>query len=401
MRPVEQETPQLPMRRESPFHPPAAYERLREDGGVARFSWPNGVQAWLVTKYAEVREALSHPLLSVDRTASPPPSLALGRTSGVMLPRSLVGMDPPEHTGWRRLIIRELTVRRVARLRPRIEEIVDGYLDQMAQAGPPADLVPSFALPIPSMVISELLGVPPGDRAEFQRHTEVISAVGAPPEQVHKASAALMDYIGELIKAKRLAPGDDMLSHLAQSTLDGAPVPDAGLLGNGMLLLIAGHETTSNMITLGVVTMLSHPDQLALLRADSSLIDRAVEEVLRFHAVIQYGVVRRATADLVIGGQQIRAGEWVVCSLASANRDAGNWQDPDRFLAAREPLAHTSFGYGVHQCAGQHLARLELRIALAELFRRFPRLRLAEPAQGLPFRGDMFVYGLHRLPLEW
>ncbi|HEY7432640.1 MAG TPA: cytochrome P450 [Streptosporangiaceae bacterium] len=398
---VEISPPQLPMQRDCPFDPPAEYARLRTERPVTRFSWPNGVQAWLVTRHEDVRAALGDRRLSVDRTASPPPSLALGRASGVMLPRSLVGMDPPEHSLWRRLIIRELTVRQVARLRPRIEEIVGDCLGQMAEAGPPADLVRAFALPIPSLVICELLGVPGADRAQFQRHTEVISAVDSPAEQVQAASSALMSYIGELIAAKRQRPGDDILSHLAQATVNGSPAPDEGVLGNGMLLLIAGHETTANMIALSAVTLLAHPGQLTLLREDPGLIDQAVEELLRFHAVIQYGLVRRATQDLTVGGQQIRAGEWVVCSLASANRDEASCPVPAEFRVNRETSVHTSFGYGIHQCAGQHLARLELKIALSALLARFPRLQLAEPVAGLPFRTDMFVYGVHRVPLTW
>jgi cytochrome P450 len=366
----------LPMQRTDPFNPPEEYGRLRAESPVSRFAWPNGVQAWLVTRHEDVRAALADSRLSVDRTASPPPSLAKGRSSGVMLPR-------------------------VARLRPQIEKIVADYLDRMERTGSPADLVSSFTLPIPSMVICELLGVPPDDRTDFQRHTEIISSVNSAAEHVQEATSALMSYMGELITAKRRSPGDDILSHLAQATIDGVPVGDDGLLGNGMLLLIAGHETTSNMMALSVATLLTHPDQLHLIQADPALIDRAVEELLRFHVVIQYGVVRRATADLIVGGQQVRAGDWVVCSLASANRDRALCQAPGQFQAGREPVAHTSFGYGIHQCAGQHLARLELRIALSALFGRFPGLRLAEPAERLPFRTDMFVYGLHKLLLQW
>ncbi len=398
---VDMRAPTLPMRRTHPFDPPDEYDRLRGENAVGRFIWPNGVHGWLVTRYDDVRAALADPRLSIDRTASPPPSLAQGRASGVMLPRSLVGMDPPEHTPRRQLIIRELTVKRVARLRPRIGQIVDEYLDEMERSGPPADLVSSFALQIPSMVICELLGVPPEDRAEFQRHTAVILAVQSTGEQAQQASSALMRYMNELITAKRRAPGDDILSHLTQARLDGAPLTDDELLGNGMLLLIAGHETTANMIALGTATLLEHPGQLAAVRENPALMDHAVEELLRFHAVIQYGLVRRATADLTIGGRQIRAGEWVVCSLASANRDPACCEDPARLQVSREPVAHTTFGYGIHQCAGQHLARLELTIALSSLFGRFPGLRLAEPVERLRFRTDMFVYGLHELPLAW
>jgi cytochrome P450 len=389
--------PLLPMTRATPFDPPAEYDAIRA-GGIKRFTWPNGVEAWLVTRYEDVRAALRDPRLSVDKTASPPPSLALGRKPGVMLPRSLVGMDPPEHTRWRGPVMRELTVRRVARLRPRIERIVAEHLDQMERQGPPSDLVRSFALPVPSLVISELLGVPAEDQPEFQRYTQVISTVGAPAEDVHSASAALMRYIGELIESKRDTPGDDILSHLVRDFPDPS---DDGVLGNGMLLLIAGHETTANMLALSVVTLLEWPDQLGLVREDPDAMVRAVEELLRFHAVIQYGIVRRATADFTLSGHQIRAGEWVVCSLASANRDEALCPASGQFLVDREPQAHVSFGYGIHQCAGQHLARLELGIALSALLRRFPGLRLAEPLDRLQFRNDMFVYGLHRLPLEW
>lgn len=392
--------PLLPMERVNPFHPPAEYETLRA-GGMRRFTWPNGVQAWLVTRYADVRDALRDPRLSVDKTVSRPPSLALGRSSKVMLPRSLVGMDPPEHTRFRGPVMRELTVRRVARLRPRIERIVADHLDRMEHEGPPVDLVQSFALPVPSLVICELLGVPADDQPEFQRHTQVISAVDAPSEEVHAASAALMDYISELIRSKRRSPGDDILSHLARDFPEAAGPAEDGVLGNGMLLLIAGHETTANMLALSVATLLRWPDQLAVMKTGGDAVDSAVEELLRFHAVIQYGLVRRASADLVLGGQQIRAGEWVVCSLASANRDTELCPHAGSLLAGRDPRAHVSFGYGIHQCAGQHLARLELGIALSALFERFPGLRLAEPADRLQFRTDMFVYGLHKLPLEW
>lgn len=397
---VDAKLPSLPMRRTHPFDPPAEYDRLRAENPVGRFTWPNGVEAWLVTRYEDVRAVLRDPRLSIDKTVSPPPSLAR-RVSGVMLQRSLVGMDPPEHTPWRRLIIRELTVRRVARLRPRIQQIVDSCLDELAAAGPPADLIPSYALPIPSMVICDVLGVPPADRPAFQRHTEVILAVDSKGDEVIEASSALMRYMGDLIAAKRLSPGDDMLSHLAHATLDGAPAADDGLLGNGMLLLIAGHETTANMIALGAATMLAHPAQLELVRADPALMDRAVEELLRFHAVIQFGLVRRAMADLAIGGQPVKAGDWVVCSLASANRDAACCENPAQLQLDRVASAHTSFGYGIHQCAGQNLARLELNLALSGLLRRFPGLRLAAPLEALPFRSDMFVYGLHELPLAW
>lgn len=286
-------------------------------------------------------------------------------------------------------------------MRPRIERIVAEHLDRMEREGPPADLVRSFALPVPSLVISELLGVPAQDQGDFQRYTQVISTVGAPAQEVQAASDALSRYMGELVKSKRRNPGDDILSRMARDFPDDVETAEDALLGNGMLILVAGHETTANMIALSVLTLLQWPDQLAVMRGAQDAIAPAVEELLRFHAVIQYGLVRRASTDLTLAGQQIRAGDWVVCSLASANRDEVLCPHPERFQVGRAPEGHVSFGYGIHQCAGQHLARLELNIALPALFERFPRLRLAEPLDQLRFRSDMFVYGVHELPLEW
>jgi cytochrome P450 len=381
--------------------PPPAYGQLRATAPISRFRWPNGVEAWLVTRFKDVRAILSDPRVSVNRFMSSPPSLSMGRKGGVMLPKSLIGMDPPEHTPRRQLYVRELTVRRMLRLKPRIEAIVDGYLDEMAEAGPPVDLVRAFALPIPSMVICELLGVPAEDRGEFQGHTQVILGVDTAADRVQEATLALMEYLRRLIKTRQSDPGDDILSRLAASEVDASLLDEDELVGHAMLLLIAGHETTANMMALGAATFLQHPDQLAALRTDPDRADRAVEELLRYHAVVQYGLVRRATADIPVGDVVIRAGDWVVCSLASANRDESACPHADGFDTARPAPRQLSFGYGIHQCAGQNLARLELKTALTRLFDRFPGLRLERPIEELPFRTDAWVYGVHELPVSW
>jgi cytochrome P450 len=393
--------PPLPRERLSGMDPPPEYDRLRTAAPISRHRWPNGVEGWLVTRYEHVRALLGDRRLSVNRFQSSPPNLSYGRKPKVMLPTSLIGMDPPEHTSRRQLFVRELTARRMVRLRPRIQSIVDGLLEDVAGRAQPVDLVETFALPIPSLVICELLGVPGADRADFQRHTQVILGVGSDPEDVHAATSTLMGYVAGLVRARRSEPEDDILSRLATAEVDGRSLGEEELVGHGMLLLIAGHETTANVIALGVATLLAHPDQAGALAADPGLAEHAVEELLRYHAVIQYGLVRRATDDIAIGDVVIRAGEWVVSSLASANRDEALCPYPDRFDISRAATRHVSFGYGIHQCAGQNLARVELQVALTSLLRRFPTLRLARPVEDLTFRTNAWVYGLQELPVTW
>jgi hypothetical protein len=292
-------------------------------------------------------------------------------------------------------------IRRIEAMRPGIQQIVDGLIDEMLAGPKPVDLVEAFALPVPSLVICRLLGVPYADHDFFQRNTRILITRDTPPDERNEATRRLHDYLDHLVGDKLADPADDLLSQLAVERVRTGELTRKEVADLARLLLIAGHETTANMIALSAVTLLAHPGQVTLLREDPRLIDRAVEELLRFHAVIQYGLVRRATQDLALGGQQIRAGDWVVCSLASANRDEASCPVPAEFRVSRETSVHTSFGYGIHQCAGQHLARLELKIALSALLARFPRLQLAEPAAELPFRTDMFVYGVHRVALTW
>ena len=392
--------PPLPVHRDDPVHPPREYATLRLAEPVSRRRWPNGVDAWLVSGYEQVRRVLADPRTSVDRASSPPPSLGEGRRPAVLLPKSLIGMDPPEHTRWRDLVIRELTVAKARALRPRVEQIVDEHLDRLAGQGSPADLVAGFTLPVPSLVICELLGVPAADRPLFTGQVAVRGRVGSTPEEVDRATIELTDYIRTLVAAKRAAPGDDTLSRLTAAELDGRPLPDEELVSTAFLLLVAGHDTTANMIALSTVTLLSNPELIPATQ-DPTRVDALVEELLRFHAVIQYGVVRRATADIDLDGHRIAAGDWLVCSLASANRDEAAFADPDGLKLDRRGRPQLSFGDGPHQCAGQNLARLELAVALSRLFARFPGLALARPLDELPFRADMFVYGLHELPVRW
>jgi len=286
-------------------------------------------------------------------------------------------------------------------LTPRIEQIVADHLDAMGKMARPVDLVENFALPVPSLVICELLGVPYTDRDLFQRLSRALLSMTTDGPTLVRVRGELMQYMLDLVRAKRLQPGDDLLSGLiAREDPEGA-LTDEELVSIGNLLLIAGHETTANMLALGTLALLEHPAQLAALRADPSMIDRAVEELLRYLTIAQFGLVRIATEDIEIDGQCIRAGQPVVASLAAANRDPQHFPDPDALDLSRQYSPHLAFGHGVHQCLGQQLARVEMKAGFTALLGRFPSLRLAVPLEQVRMRDDMFIYGVHQLPVTW
>lgn len=397
--------PGLPRQRRCPLDPAPEFAQLRREAPVSRIAFPGGGSGWLVSRYEDVRAMLADPRFSSRLgTAAPQVRPAPAMLSEEPPPGALLRLDAPEHARYRRPVMRAFTVKRVAALRPRIQEIVDERLDAMEKAGGPVDLVERLALPVTSLVICELLGVSYDDRDTFQGLAARILSIDTSPEQGQQARLALGSFMAQLVEAKRRDPGDDLLSTLvAEADADPeTPLTDVALSVLGSLLLIAGHETTANMIALGTLTLLHHPDQLAALRENPALADRAVEELLRYLTIIQFGLTRVATEDLTFAGRPIRAGEYVVASLPSANRDPGlGIDEPDRLDITRDPAAHVAFGYGPHQCLGQQLARAELQITLTSLFTRFPGLRLAVAAEELPFRDDMVIYGLHALPVTW
>ncbi|MEU4655159.1 cytochrome P450 [Streptomyces sp. NPDC023723] len=388
-----------------PFSPPHAYTRLRVEHPVTRVTMPDGSWAWLLTRYADIRSALADPRFSSDVNAPgyPRSGMVTAGEGG-----SLIRTDPPEHGRRRRMLTRPFTLKSVSALRPRIQRITDRLCDEMAdrrqQDGPDGsvDLVRSLALPLPSLVISLLLGVPYEDRALFQSITAtVLSRVNTEAERT-AAREELRAYLARLVAGKEENPGDDILSELVHDRMGGGELTREEVRGTATLLLIAGHETTANMIGLGALTLIRHPRATAELRADPTLMPGAVEELLRFHSITRSGPRRAATADVEVGGRLIKAGEGIVCAVASANRDPGQFPDGDTFdIRRRNAQHHIAFGYGVHQCLGQSLARAELEIALNTLLARFPELRLAVDFADVPFRSDMLVYGCHALPVTW
>ena len=398
--------PTPPHMRRDGFGPGPEIVAARESGTMPRYTTPLGIEALLVTRYADVREVLGDATRFSSETTMPLPLADdMEMPESERRAGSLLTTDPPEHDRLRRLLTGEFTVKRIKRLAPRITEIVDEHLDAMAAAGPPADLVSAFALPVPSLVICELLGVPYDDRAEFQGRAARQLDVSRPLEERGRAAIESRRYMGELVDRARREPGQDMIGMLIRE--HGDELTRAELTGIASLLLIAGHETTANMLGLGTLALLRHPEQLAAVREDENAVDPAVEELLRFLSVVHSGVPRRATCDTEVGGEPVAAGTVLVLSLPAADRDPAVLPegdatgDAEALDIARRAAPHLAFGHGVHHCLGAPLARMEMRIAFPALLRRFPTLALAVGDDEVEFRSATVVHGLRALPVTW
>jgi cytochrome P450 len=367
---------------------------LDAHGGSIEAHTAFGLNARIITGYPAVREVLA----DAERFSSAG-FVGAGPGPGGPAEGNLLGSDPPYHTRLRKFLSPEFTVRRISRLVPRITEIVDEHLAAMAAAGPPADLVADFALPVPSLVICELLGVPFEDRAEFQARAATQIDVSAPIEERMAAGAGSRAYMAGLVERARREPGEDILGMLVRQHGDDlTPRELAGIAG---LLLIAGHETTASTIGLAVLKLLREPAQIPLLRDRPGAVENAIEELLRYLSVVHSGVPRVATRDTELAGEPIAKGEVVILSLPTANRDPALAEDPERLDLTRRITRHVAFGHGVHHCLGAALARAELRIALPALLRRFPTLALAEPDAPVGFRSFAIVYAVRSLPVTW
>lgn len=389
----------FPQDRTCPYHPPTAYDPLRTARPLSRVTLYDGRDVWVVTKHSTARELLADPRLSSDRTRHAFPATSARFAVARDRRLALLGVDDPEHRIQRRMLVPSFTLKRATALRPGIQERVDRLLDAMESAGPPAELVSAFALPLPSMVICGLLGVPYADHDFFEEQSRRLLR-GPAPADTQNARDQLDAYLGELIERKRTEPGDGLLDELIQEQLREGALDTAELVSLATLLLVAGHETTANMISLGTFTLLRHPEQLAELRADPGLMSAAVEELLRFLSIAD-GLLRVATEDIEIAGTTIRADEGVLFSTSVINRDSAAFSEPDALNWHRPARHHVAFGFGIHQCLGQNLARAELEIALSTLFARLPGLRLAAPAEQIPFKPGDTVQGMLELPVTW
>ena len=377
--------------------PLGLFARLRESRPVAPVRMPGYGRAWIITRYADVRTVLTDPRLAKDVHRWPGggrsrPSEATGVYA------HMLHADPPEHTRLRRLVQKAFAPRRAA-LRPRAEEIAAGLLNEMAACGDVCDLLDAYARPLPIAVLCELLGIPAADRGWI----EVTVAAYDERSQHDRLERKLAAYFAELIAVRRAEPGDDLVSALVVDCGDGDA--EEGLSGDELLatiflLVMAGFDTTVNLIASGALALLTHPGEQTRLRRDPSLLTAAVEELLRFTSPVNHANDRFTTEDVPVGDVVIPAGEWVLPATSSANRDPAQFPDPDRLDLSRDTSGHVAFGHGVHHCLGAPLARMEAEVALGALLDRFPRISLAVPESELRWRPVSLMNGLESLPVR-
>ena len=392
--------PVIPVQRAAhcPLHPPSEFAQWRDEPGLRRAKY-HGRPTWVVSRYADIRQALVDPRLSAQTI----PGALLPSATDDDIPVMFARIDDPEHHRLRRMMTGVFTFRRTDAMRPRIQAIVDEHLDSMIAKGPPADLVRDFAVPVPSLVIALLLGVPPEDLELFQRHTAVGMDTKSSEEQKAQAFGAMYNYIQDLVVHKEDEPGDDLISRLVTDYVRTGQLNRATTAMTAVIMMQAGHETTANMIALGTVALLEHPEIFETVGKTDDLAVAAniVEELMRYLSIVHSEVDRVATEDFVLGGQLIRTGDMLLMNLPAGNWDPGFVEHPEALDIERNTRGHLGFGYGVHQCIGQNLARVEMQVAFATLARRLPELRLAASPDALRFKGESNIYGMKGLPVTW
>jgi cytochrome P450 len=391
--------PAFPMTRESPFDPPPQMLKLLSDQPVSRVRLWNGQESWLVTRYEDVKLVLQSKAFSSDVRAAGYPKVSASLaafTEGL-----LNHMDPPEHDEYRRMLAPEFMVKRMERLRPEVQEIIDELIDAMIEHGGPIDLVEALAFPVPARVTCAMLGIPFEDQAFFVSCAETFLGGTATAEEAGTAQKDLYEYLGKLIAEKAEHPTDDVLGYMASEHVKRGAISTEALTTIAMLILIAGFDTTANMISLGLLTLMQHPDQLELLKQEPDRIPGAAEELLRFLSITHRGRHKAAIEDIEVGGVMIKAGDGVIAAQDTANRDPRLFVAPDKLDVTREARHHLAFGHGVHQCIGAALARIELQVAYETILRRLPDITLAVPVESIEFKHEAAVYGLREMPVTW
>jgi cytochrome P450 len=387
-------------------YPHPLFHQMRQQAPVYRYIGPRtGRTFWYLTRYADVQRALRDPDVGRELDRLPDELASVHRQwrddALAVVSRHVLNLDPPDHTRLRRLMTPAFGARTVTAMRSRIEEIAAGLVDAAASAADDGDggfdLIESVAMPLPIMVIAELLGIPIDDRIQFR--TWVDDVMRGDADRARSSGMEFIAYVNERIEERRAQPGEDLLSQLIQAEQDGDRLDHTELLSSVFLLLIAGHETTVNLIGNGMLELLRHPEQLVRLRTYPDLMEPAIEEIVRYNGPVGHSAVQFAMADVDFDGVVVPHGDIVVPVLLAANRDPAVFPDPDVFDIGRSPNRHLGFGHGIHFCLGAPLARLEGRIAIDALLRTFPLLTLAVDPSELEWNPGLFLRGVRRLPL--
>ncbi|MEU7863038.1 cytochrome P450 [Nonomuraea sp. NPDC049141] len=397
-------TPDYPFRNPTALEPPEEWANLREGCPVAPIRLASGDEALLLTRYDDVKQVLSDPRFTRHLDAANAARTTTNASGGPFAQRrsGMAASVGEGHQRWRRLVGRAFTAKRVAAMAPRMAAMSEQLIDAMVAQGPPADLVSGLGFPLPVWVICDLLGVPNEDRFRFAYWSDTLMNLSKyEQKEIDAAQAEFNEYFAAHIAAKQAQPGDDLISDLLALVKEDDLMTEAVVLGTGQSLLVAGHETTANMIGKMVAMLLADRRQWERLLADPSLVRSAVEETLRFDANPGFGMPRYITEEIEVGGTTLPPGTTVVCSMASANRDGQAFEDAGDMDVSRSPNAHLSFGAGPYSCVGQALARTELQTVLSVLLRRLPSLELAVPARELARREGLLVGGLQQVPIRW
>ena len=391
----------FPFRRVDPMQPPPQYAQARATQPVLPVTLWNGRRAWLLTRYEDVRSVVTDARFSGEFANPDFPTVTEARVVVDKQERAFVGMDNPRHDHYRRMFTKEFSTRRMVALRPKMTAIANRLIDELMTQPQPADLVPSVAIPFPSLVMCDLVGSP------YEDHRFIIECAAGrhgllqTPAQAEQKARELVDYFMRLILRKEQAPGDDMVSRIIDEYVRPGTLSREDFAEIGAMILRAGHDTTTNMIGLGTLILLNHPDQASAVRDQPDLVPGAVEELLRYVSPVQFSPRRVALEDVAIGGVVIRKGDGVFALNPAANRDPQAFPDPDTFNVHRDASHHVAFGFGIHQCLGQILARTELQVVFPLLLQRMPKLRVAANDGEIRFKDDMQIYGVHNLPVAW
>jgi cytochrome P450 len=390
----------FPMRRSSPLEPPPQYRELRENRPVSKVRLPDGSVCWVVTRYDDMRTVLTDRRFSAD-SRKPGFPILMPHRHLMQNVRMMNRLDLPEHTAFRRIFVKPFTSGSIAMMRPDVQRFVDQLIDDLLCEQPPVDLVQKFSLPVPAMVICQMLGVPYNDAGFLQRFSKALTNRSTNVDDVKAALDALFSYVDDALKRQKREPTEGLLGKLVADNAETGALTDDELIATVVVLLVDGYETTANMITLGTIMLFQHPEQLEALRADPALASAATDELLRYLSISDIGVARVADEDVELGGVLVRAGEGVMTLVAAANHDESVFPNAAELDIRRQQRQHLTFGHGIHQCLGKHLVVLELEVVFSTLFQRIPKLRLAASTDEIAFKHDAGLYGVWELPVAW